>query len=208
MTEISIKAKVECTDGLCGKTTHLIADPESGKLTHFVVKYKKFPDSPDRLVNVEQVVNTDGEIIHLGCTRDELAAMPPFTTTHYVHKEIPDYADAYIAGGSMSNPMPSLPGDSWFDKTKDRHVPKNEMALSHGMAVKTRLGKKVGQVDRLVVDPEKHAITDILMREGHLWGAKDVVVPITAIQEADDDEIFLKLDEDEIDALPNVPLKK
>jgi sporulation protein YlmC with PRC-barrel domain len=173
-----------------------------------VVKNNKFPDYPDRLVKVEQVTNTDGGIIHLSCTQDEVANMQPFTTTHYVHKEIPDYADAYIGGGSVSNPLPATPDDSWNDKVKDRHVPKNEMALSHGMTVKTHLGEKVGQVDKLVVDPQKHAVTDILMREGHLWGAKDVVVPITEIQEADDDEIFLKLDKDEIDALPTVPLKK
>jgi hypothetical protein len=43
MTELQIKAKVECSDGPCGKSTHLVADVESGKLTHFVVKNNNSP---------------------------------------------------------------------------------------------------------------------------------------------------------------------
>ena len=41
MTDIPIKARVACTDGPGGKSTHVIADPASGKLTHVVVKDKE-----------------------------------------------------------------------------------------------------------------------------------------------------------------------
>ena len=32
-------------------------------------------------------------------------------------------------------------------------------------------------VDELLVDPENEHITHLVMREGHLWGQKDVVYP-------------------------------
>ena len=202
MTEISIKAKVKCTDGSCGKSTRLIADPDSGKLTHFVVKYKKLPDSDDRLVPVEMVANTDGGTIQLNCTRDELAALPPFTTFHYVQKEIPDYPDTYIAGGSMSNPLPPLPGDSWVDKAKDEHIPGNELALAKGMTVKAKEGEKVGQVDGLIVDPDSAKVSHLLMLEGHLWAKKDVALPVSAIEFIDADTVYLKIDKTAAKDLP------
>ncbi len=170
MTDIPIKAKVECTDGPCGKSTHVIADPNSGKLTHVVVKDKKLPGSPDRLVPVEKIADTSGGVIRLNCTRDELADMPPFTTVHYVQKEIPDYADSYVAG----EPLPPLPEDTWVDTAKEEHIPADELALSHGMAVKTKESKKVGQVDGLVVDPDSGEISHLLMQEGHLISERKI----------------------------------
>jgi len=202
MTDIPIKAKVACTDGPGGKSTHLIVDPASGKLTYFVVKDKKLPDSPDRLVPVENVADTADDVIRLNCTRDELANMPPFTTFHYVQKEIPDYADSYQTGGSM----PALPGDSWVDTAKEKHIPAGELALARGMAVKSKESEKVGQVDGLVVDPDSGEITHLLMQKGHLWGKKDVALPVAAIDFVDADTVYLEIDKAAVKALPTVPV--
>jgi sporulation protein YlmC with PRC-barrel domain len=203
MTDIPIKAKVECTDGPCGKSTRVIADPDSGKLTHVVIEDKKLPDSSDRLVPVEKIADTTGGVIRLNCTRDELAGLPPFTTVHYVQKEIPDYAGSYVAG----EPLPPVPEDTWVDEAKEEHIPAGELALSRGMAVKSKGSKKVGQVDGLVVDPDSGEITHLLMREGHLWGKKDVALPVSAIDFLDADTVYLKLDNAAVKDLPTVPVK-
>ncbi len=200
MTDIPIKARVECTDGPCGKSTHMIADPASGKLTHFVVKDKKLPDSPDRLVPVDKIANTTGDVIRLNCTRDELAGMPPFTTFHYVQKELPNYADSYQTG----SPMPALPSDTWVGKAADKHIPAGELALVRGMVVHTREDKKVGQVDGLVVDPDSGDITHMLLQKGHLWGKKDVALPVEAIDFVDAETVYLKLDKGAVKGLPTV----
>jgi len=211
MTNISIKTKVECSDGPGGKVTHLIADPDSGKLTHFVVKGKKItdaPDRPDRLVPVEKVLDASGGVIHLNCTMAEVSAMPPFTSIHFVQKGMPDYADSVMPGGiQVSDPLPPTPKDSWTTKKEDEYVPSGEVALSQDMVVQTSEGK-AGQVDGLVVDPDSGEITHLLMRKGHLWGAKDVTIPVSAIENADEENVFLKIDKAAIQALPTVPLKR
>ena len=42
--DIPMDAKVQCTDGKCGKSTFVIVNPVKQAVTHFVVKYKKLPD--------------------------------------------------------------------------------------------------------------------------------------------------------------------
>jgi sporulation protein YlmC with PRC-barrel domain len=210
MTDIQTKMKVECTDGTCGKSTHLIVDPDGGKLTHFVVNGKKItdmPDRPDRLVPVEKVISADGGVIRLDCTIEEVAAMRPFTAIHIVQKGIPDYADSVMPGGmQVSEPLPPTPKDSWTVKHEDAYVPAGEVALSQDMVVQTKTDGKVGRVDGLVVDPESREVTHLLMRKGHLWGARDVVVPVSVIDNADEENVYLKIDKEAIRKLPSVKL--
>ncbi len=196
MTDIPIKAKVECTDASCGKSTHVIADPDSGKLTHVVVKNKELPDSPDRLVSVENVADTADDVIRLNCTRDKLADMPPFTTFHYVQKEIPHYS--YVTG----EPLPAHPKDTWVDTVKEAHIPAGELALARDMAVKSKESEKVGQVDGLIVDPDSGQITHLLLQKGHLWGKKDVALPVAAIDFVDADTVYLEIDKAAVKVLP------
>lgn len=201
MTDIPIEAKVECTDGSGGKSSHLIVDPDSGKLTHFVVKNKKLPNFPDRLVSVENIVETTGSVIHLNLTQSELAALSPFTTTYYEQKGIPsNYAEVY-------DPLFVPPNPDDKVKVKEEHVPAGEMLISRGLTVRTKELKKVGVVDGLIVDPNSNVITHLLMQKGHLWGKKDVALPVATIGSVDADTVYLKLDKAAVKALPTEPIE-
>jgi hypothetical protein len=46
------------------------------------------------------------------------------------------------------------------------------------------------------------------MREGHLWGKKDVIIPLSAMGDTRGDTVFLKLDKQQIESLPTFPLKR
>ncbi len=63
------------------------------------------------------------------------------------------------------------------------------------------------QVDELVVDPDSGKITHLLMRKGHLWGEKDVAIPVTAIDVVTADEVYLNIDKEAVAVLPSVPVK-
>ena len=161
------------------------------------------PDFPDRLAPVENVADTAGGVINLNCTRDELADMPPFTTFHYVQKEIPDYADSYAAREAM----PAPPGDSWVDTAKEKYIPAGELALARGMVVKSKESEKVGQVAGLVVDPDSLEVTHLLLQKGHLWGKKEIALPVATIDFVDADTVYLEIDKSAVKALPAVPAK-
>jgi len=44
------------------------------------------------------------------------------------------------------------------------------------------------------------------MREGHLWGQKDVTIPVSEIDHLEENTIYLKLNKKEVEALPSVPI--
>ena len=208
MKEIPVNAKVECTDGPCGHSTDLIVNPVQKRITHVVVKDKTLPGSSDRLVPVEQVADTSGGLIRLDCTRAKVAEMQPFTTTQYVKDVIPTYIDtSIVANADVIWEDPVVAYDTEYAPLPEHHIPAGQRAIYRGMEVNT--GKhKVGQVDELVVDPDGEKITHLMMRTGHLWGKKDVAIPVSAIDFVGEDAIWLKIDKEAIGALPAVPVKR
>jgi hypothetical protein len=53
-----------------------------------------------------------------------------------------------------------------------------------------------------MVDPDTGHITHLVMREGHLWGQRDVFIPISAISKYRGDTLSLNLDKQQIESLP------
>jgi hypothetical protein len=51
-------------------------------------------------------------------------------------------------------------------------------------------------------------ITHLVLREGHLWGQKDVIIPISAMGEHREDTVFLTLNKHQIEFLPTFPLHR
>lgn len=66
----------------------------------------------------------------------------------------------------------------------------------------------VGQVDELVVDPKTHRVTHMVLRQHHLLKDKAITIPVTEIEKAEMDTVYLKIDKDAVEALPTVALKK
>jgi hypothetical protein len=47
-----------------------------------------------------------------------------------------------------------------------------------------------------------------MLREGHLWGQKDVTIPVNQIDHYLENTVYLKLDKHEIEALPAIPIRR
>ena len=65
----------------------------------------------------------------------------------------------------------------------------------------------VGKVDEFLVDPRNDSISHLVLREGHLWGEKDVTIPVSEIDKINEDAIMLKLTKKEIELLPSIQVK-
>jgi len=86
---------------------------------------------------------------------------------------------------------------------KHEHIPDGELEIKRGMAVFARDGQ-VGHIDDVVVDPVNGNITGIIMREGHLWGAREVVVGIGHVKSIEYDGVYLKSTKTQVSAYPMV----
>jgi sporulation protein YlmC with PRC-barrel domain len=81
------------------------------------------------------------------------------------------------------------------------------MAVRRGTRIEVTDGY-VGRVDELVVNAENGHITHLVMREGHLWGQKDVIIPLPAMGDTREDTVFLKIDKHQIESLPTFPMHR
>jgi uncharacterized protein YifN (PemK superfamily) len=66
----------------------------------------------------------------------------------------------------------------------------------------------VGRVDEFLVNPESGHITHMVMREGHLWGRKDVIIPLSAMGKTREDTVLVNLNKHQIEALPTFPVHR
>ena len=59
------------------------------------------------------------------------------------------------------------------------HVSSGEVAVRRGEQVHAVDGE-IGQVQGLAIAPHNHHVTHVLLQQGHLWGRKEVAIPIGA----------------------------
>jgi len=83
-------------------------------------------------------------------------------------------------------------------------VPEGEVAVRRGEQVHATDGD-IGHVQGLVIDPSDHHVTHVLLQEGHLWGKKEVAIPISAVTRVDDG-IALNIAKQDVAELPSVDI--
>lgn len=204
MKDIPVDARVECTDGPCGKSLGVIGERGTRILTHFVVEDETLPYPPyQRLVSVEHVVETTRDLIRLGCTKAEVGDMDPFIRTRYIQKKKQDYS--LYEGGEGASDNASTVGGS-YTKQEETLIPEGELGVSGGTRVEATDGH-VGHVSELLMDEGTGQLTHVVLEEGHLWGKKEVTLPASAVDRVEGDTMYLNLDKAAVHSLPAVPVK-
>jgi sporulation protein YlmC with PRC-barrel domain len=196
--EISMNAKVSCSDGPCGKLICLVLMPTNEEITHVVVGDGSYPET-QYLVPIERISESTPELIQLKCSHEELSKMPVFNKAEFIS---PDLSGAY---GGFSMMWPYAITTVGYITIDHEHVPPNELAIRRGASVEATDGH-VGRVDEFLIDPANGAITHLILREGHLWGQKDISVPLSQIDRIEENTVWLKLDKQSIEALPAIPI--
>ncbi|HUH97297.1 MAG TPA: PRC-barrel domain-containing protein [Anaerolineales bacterium] len=198
--EIPINAKVNCTDGPGGQSIHVILKPTTEEITHLVVDNGLFPTT-EYLVSVDHIVESTPQSIRLNCTREELSKMPIFDRVEFIPSEI----NGFAAGPYMM--WPYYYPEAGFVRFDNEHIPADELAIRRGTRVEATDGA-VGRVDEFLMDPANDHITHLVLREGHLWGQKDVAIPVGQIDHYAEDTVHLKLDKRGIEALPSIRVRR
>ena len=85
-------------------------------------------------------------------------------------------------------------------------VPLGEVAICRGDPVHATDGD-IGRVQGLVIDPRSRHVTHVLLQEGHLWGRKEVAIPISAVASTSGG-IRLKIAKQQVQDLPPVDVDR
>jgi sporulation protein YlmC with PRC-barrel domain len=217
-TQFTIGAAVSCSDGICGEVSRVVVDPVAKAVTHLVVE-PKHRQGLGRLVPLDLVDATKGEV-RLGCTVAEFDKLDHAEETRFL-PGTGSYA-GYGPGQALYWPYYGLGGGTGMrvgmttgsamslgignasqPVTYDT-LPLGEVAVSRGEQVHATDGD-IGRVQGLVIDPASHHVTHVLLQEGHLWGRKEVAIPVSAVTGADDG-IQLKISKQEVQDLPGVDI--
>ena len=65
----------------------------------------------------------------------------------------------------------------------------------------------IGHVEGLVINPGNYHVTHVLLQEGHLWGRKEVAIPISAVTGVEGG-IQLSMTKQDVEDLPPVNLDR
>jgi sporulation protein YlmC with PRC-barrel domain len=212
----TIGADASGSDGVCGTVSRVVIDPIARTVTHLVVE-PKHRQGLGRLVPLSLVDATAGEI-RLRCTTGEFEKLDSAEETQFV-PGTSGYA-AYgpeqvlswpyyglgpagmgggLGAGSIGGGMSA--GSVSRTVTYDK-VPLGEVTVRRGQHVQATDGG-IGNVQGLVIDARDRHVTHVLLQEGHLWGRKEVAIPIGAVAGADDG-IQLSITKQEVRDLPSV----
>jgi hypothetical protein len=212
---LRLGADVCCADGECGKLSSLVVSPGDDVVTHLVVKqaHRQAPGRlvPLGLVNTEPSGDAGGEI-RLGCTMTEFGTLDPAEATYFYpgNEEYqvrpgastasgPDYAPPGVMGAPG---LPSQPGDKQeftVDIVPDQ-LP-GEAEVSHSQPVHAQ-DRDIGHVQGIAVDPATGRVTSVLLRTGHLWSRKAVLIPLSAVAEVSAAGFRLNITAQQVHDLP------
>jgi hypothetical protein len=210
--EFAIGAEVSCVDGICGRLTRVVVDPVARAVTDLVIEPEDRAGLA-RLVPVE-LASPGGQgpdSIRLSCTLAQFARFDSAEETQFV----PGTRGYEIYGPEQVLAWPYYRlGDTVMDPDAEGKfsetvtvdtVPLGEVDVRRGEHVHATDGS-IGQVQGLVVDPVGEHVTHVLLQEGHVWGRKQVAIPISAVTGVDDEGIRLNIAKQDVQDLPPVSL--
>jgi hypothetical protein len=209
-TPYRIGADASCIDGVCGEVSRVVVDPVARAVTHLVVE-PKYGQGLSRLVPLDLVDAMTGKV-RLRCTMAEFSKL-----SHAEETEVLPGLGGYAGYGPgqvltwlhyvmVRRSGTSEGGGRLLKAVTYDTVPLGEVAVRHGDHVHATDGD-IGQVQGLVIDPGSRHVTHVLLQEGHMWGRKQVAIPIGSVSRLDAG-IQLNITKQQVEDLPPVDLDR
>ncbi len=200
--DIPLGVEVLCGERSCGRSVALVMNPVTDQMTHVVVKEAQAPHT-ERMVPASAIELSEGKGLVLKATREELAAMDPFVETYFIQTVV----DKYDPGDMYAWPYVIHAKEHRYMAEKEERIPPGEIAVHRGATVLASDGP-VGKLDEFVVGQADSHVTHLVMREGHLWGSRDVVIPISKVASMSEETVHLRIPREEVGELPKIAVHR
>jgi len=220
--QFTIGAEASCSDGPCGEVTRVIVDPVAEAVTHLVVE-PEHRLGLGRLVPLGLVDATSGQV-RLRCTQAEFEKLDPAEETQFIPgtSGYANYGPGQVGywpyyglgmgsglgmaglgmSGGVSGGLDGIDGGSISQAVIYDSIPPGEVDVRRGDQVQATDGD-IGRVQGLVIDRSSRHVTHVLLQEGHLWGRREVAIPVSAVASTSEG-IRLRISKQEVQDLPLV----
>jgi sporulation protein YlmC with PRC-barrel domain len=206
-TQFEIGADASCIDGSCGQVRCVVVDPVAQEVTHLVIE-ARHREGLGRLVPLD-LIGGNGSELSLGCDLAAFEKLEMAEEIQFMPGSVgyatygPGQALSWPYYGLGSGTSPAI-GNVTQAVTYDT-LPLGEVAVHRGDRVHATDGE-IGLVQGLVIDRRTRHVTHVLLQEGHLWGRKEVAIPISAVTGLDRG-IRLNIAKSEVQDLPAVDVE-
>jgi len=202
-------ANVYSTDGKkVGRIDRVVMDPSTKKVTHVVVRQGTF-FTEDKVVPVDLINDAIEDGVQLRAAAAELDDLPYFEETHYlpIDRGTEDSTDEarsiywYPPVGVVPvGDYPYYAGEPYRIET-ERNIPEGMIALKEGASVISADDQKVGNLERVFTNDKMTQATHLLVKDGWLFQTEKVI-PVSWIDNVDEDEIHLTVDAPVLERVP------
>ena len=196
--EYSLYAKAMCKNGFLGELSSIVIHHKKEDITHLVIKDETISKSQAWLVPVDFVASSTSKVLQLDFTRDDKRRLQPFIYEHYVEREYNGYFYAFN--------LPIITAPKWLPSETPGQ--KNTQFSLHRSMKVTAADGVIGNAGEFFIDPHSKRISHIILKRGHLWEKKDVIIPVSLIGKIENDKIHLKLEIGMVKKLTHKPFKR
>lgn len=214
--KLELGSPVRCIDGPFGELADVVIDPLTRRVTHLVVA----PHHRHRLarivpIDVAAAENGRRPAVSLRCKVADARRFPSVQEFAYLRLgEFPANDPDWDVGIETVLALPYYGYDDFAQVDYDPHVsetydrvPKDEVEIRRASEVTSADGHRLGHVDGFLVDADDQ-ITHVVLERGHLWGRREVTIPIGAVTRVETDSVTLRFAKDEVGALRAVPVHR
>lgn len=195
-----------------GTLDRIVVEPGTKEVTHLVIK-KGLLFTSDKVVPIDMVGTTTKDKVNLRADANTLDQLPDFLDVEYIPAAQTDPEIAtrekirslyfYPKSGTFG-PFATHSATHYARQTES--IPEGTVPLKENAKVITEEGEHVGNVERVLTDPQEDRATHILISEG-LFLKERKLVPTRWIKTVLTDEVHLSVDSELVDNLPEYQTK-
>lgn len=194
-----------------GHVDRVVLDPRTKDVTHIVVR-KGLLFTEDKVVPIELIASATGDRVVLREDAEDLGVLPDFEETHYTMLDEEESTRAKAPAGSPPPlywyPRPGAPRGyparfrrPYAAATTERNIPEGAVPLKQGARVISADGEHVGDIERVLTDPELDRATHFVISQGLLRKERKLIPPTWVIR-VGEEEVHLAVGSHLLDELP------
>lgn len=194
-----------------GTLSRVVIDPNTRKVTHLVIE-KGLLFNTNKIIPISQVNPQNEEKIILTSSENDLKEFQDFEEEHFVSLDSSDHPESSNVDYSYWYPPPNYP--AWrtgmnmvvpavpaYTIRTTQNIPDGAVALEEGAKVFSVDDKQVGNIEKLIVNPEDKHVTHFVISAGLLFKERKLI-PVNWISTIGEEEVHLSVNSRTLEKLP------